>query len=88
MQPPAHAGSSLEDFSTLKMEAIRSSKMSVHTRSARRHIPEDGIHSHRRENLKSYIFLFLLLVRGETESLITQAVILCFTNPGWQMREH
>jgi hypothetical protein len=31
---------------------------SVHTRSTRRHIPEDGIlHSHRRENLKSYILL-------------------------------
>jgi hypothetical protein len=31
------------DFSTLKMEAIRSSETSVHTRSTRRHIPEDGI---------------------------------------------
>jgi hypothetical protein len=51
----AHAGSSLTDFSTLKMEAIRSSETSVHTRSTRRHIPEDGIaHSHRRENLRSY----------------------------------
>jgi hypothetical protein len=28
----------------LKMEAIRSSETSVHTRSTRRHIPEDGIH--------------------------------------------
>jgi hypothetical protein len=44
------------DFSTLKMEAIRSSETSVQfTRSTRRHIPEDGIlHSHRRGNLKSY----------------------------------
>jgi hypothetical protein len=58
LQPPAHAGSSLEDFSTLKMEAIRSSETSVHTKSTRRHIPEDGIlHSHRRENLKSYNYL-------------------------------
>jgi hypothetical protein len=40
LQPPAHAGSSFADFSALKMEAIRSSKTSGHTR---RHIPEDGI---------------------------------------------
>jgi hypothetical protein len=56
LQPPAHACSSLADFSNLKMEAIGSSESSVHTRSTRCHIPEDGIfHSHRRENLKSYI---------------------------------
>jgi hypothetical protein len=56
----AHAGSSLSDillFSpTLKMEAIRSSETSVNTISTRHHIPEDCfLHSHRRENLKSYI---------------------------------
>jgi hypothetical protein len=44
LQPPAHAGSSLADFSTLNMEAIHSTETSVHTRSTRRHIPEDGIH--------------------------------------------
>jgi hypothetical protein len=55
LQTPAHAGSSLADFSTLKMEAVRSSETSVHTRCTLRHIPEDGIlHSHRRENLKPY----------------------------------
>jgi hypothetical protein len=55
LQPPANADSSLADFSTLKMEATRSSKTSVHTRSKWRHIPEGGIlHSHCRENLKSY----------------------------------
>jgi hypothetical protein len=43
LQPPAHAGSSLADFSSLKMEAIRSSETSVYTRSTRRHIPENGI---------------------------------------------
>jgi hypothetical protein len=43
LQPPAQAGSSLADFSTLKMEAIRSSETSVHTRATRRHISEDGI---------------------------------------------
>jgi hypothetical protein len=41
--PPANTGSSLADFSTLKMEAIRSSETSVHTISTRRHIPEHGI---------------------------------------------
>jgi hypothetical protein len=56
LQLPAHAGSSLVDFSTLKMEAIRSSETSVQsTTSTRLHTPEDSIlHSHRRENLKSY----------------------------------
>jgi hypothetical protein len=35
------------------MKEIRCSETSVHTRSTRRHIPEDGIlHSHRRENLE------------------------------------
>jgi hypothetical protein len=43
LQPPAHAGSSLANFSTLKMEAICSSETSVHTRSTRCHIPEDDI---------------------------------------------
>jgi hypothetical protein len=44
-------------FSTLKMEAIRSSETPVHfTGSTWRHIPEDGIlHSHCCENLKSHM---------------------------------
>jgi hypothetical protein len=56
---PADVGSSFADFSILKMEAIRSSETSVHTRPTRRHIPEDGfLYSHRCGNLKSYIEFF------------------------------
>jgi hypothetical protein len=43
---------------TLMMEALSFSGTSIFTRTTLRNIPEDAIiHSHRRENLKSYIAL-------------------------------
>jgi hypothetical protein len=51
---------------TLMMEALSSSETSVHTRAILRNVSEDSIvHSHCRENLKSYTALIRIGYRSE-----------------------
>jgi hypothetical protein len=57
------------------MEVTRSSETSVYNKPTRRHIPEDNIpHSHRRENLKSYIFT-ILTDEGEMQFALPPATV-------------
>jgi hypothetical protein len=57
------------------MEAIRSPETSVNKISTWRHIPEDGIlHSHRRENLKSHIYVCLPESRRYCGTYLQRAV--------------
>jgi hypothetical protein len=62
LQSPAHIGSSRSDFSTQKMEAIYSSETSIHTRSTRLHLLENGIH----QIQLSFGYLYFYVVRYRT----------------------
>jgi hypothetical protein len=63
------------------MEAIRSSETSVNTTSTRFHIPEDCfLHSHCRENLKSYIYnLFKVILNCHLNGHLQTATTTYFT---------
>jgi hypothetical protein len=71
-------------------EAPGSSETSVLTRATRRNNPEDTIlHSHRRENLKSYYLSFVLKLIGLKLLLIYPTnKLLCFMTWGLYNRDY
>jgi hypothetical protein len=77
----------LADFSTLKMEAIRSSETSVHTRSTRHHIPEDGILIFKQFKIVIIgtnvllLLLLLLLLLFQASGLSNLNIAATFTPP-------
>jgi hypothetical protein len=66
------------------MEELRSSETSLLTRATRRNILEDAIlHSHRRENLKSYIIIIIfwrISDKGDWSSFQPQISVLALQN--------
>jgi hypothetical protein len=72
------------------MEAIQSSETSVQsTTSTRRHTPEDGIlHSHRRENLKSYMVISVFVGLEVLTAVIMKSSVFWDITPYTQIEVH
>jgi hypothetical protein len=85
----AHAGSSLADSFTLKMEAIRSSETSVHTRTTRCHIAENGfLHSYRRPPKRLFTQELHGATSQKTAFFIVTAVKTSNLTRYWSFRFH